>query len=174
MSPTPTDVGSYQGNGQATVAGHGTTIPIPVKVGPQHEREDSASSNGAPVAPDSRGAPPPRPNSAAGSVTSSQQSASCQAANGGGPGHMPSGISVQELKQMTALRMAHEQGHLRVVSPFHYSESVCACSAVVLAVIFFFSGVFLRNSVGVSLRFSFSYTAKKPCPAGMSKKSRPS
>lgn len=123
MSPTPTDVGSYQGNGQAAVSGHGTTAPIPVKGGPQREWEDSGSSHGAPVASESRGAPPPRPSSAAGSVTSSQQGASSQA-NSGGPGHMPSGISVQELKQMTALRMAHEQGHIRVVSPFHYGELV--------------------------------------------------
>lgn len=48
---------------------------------------------------------------------------SAEAAGGAGPGNMPSGISVQELKQMTALRMAHAQGHVRVVSPFQpYGE----------------------------------------------------
>lgn len=46
---------------------------------------------------------------------------------------MPSGISVQELKQMTALRMAHAQGHVRVVSPFQqYGEGRVVGGVVML------------------------------------------
>lgn len=73
----------------------------------------------------------PRGNSSsAPSQTQLQTAASSQGTGGRedngvagtGPGNMPSGISVLELKQMTALRMAHAQGHLGGASSFPYGE----------------------------------------------------
>lgn len=123
MSPTTTDT-------VTTVApATAPEVPSPMKE-VSLDRDDSAcssQSSGAPSSgagtarlgsPESRSAgtalrPPP--------INTTAASEKDLARVGGGPGNMPSGISVQELKQMTALRMAHEQGHVRVVSPFHAS-----------------------------------------------------
>lgn len=109
MSPTPTDVSYRSANtmdrGSAYVANPGPLKGV---------REEHAV-----VAADARVT---RMN---GNTSSSSQAFSSNGTgNGAGPGNMSSGISVQELKQMTALRMAQAQGHLRVVSPFQYGENM--------------------------------------------------
>ncbi|CAM9920432.1 unnamed protein product, partial [Discosporangium mesarthrocarpum] len=86
--------------------------PTPADASHRHDdslRGDNDSSSLSVV-------PPPR-------VVRSSSSSSLQGESqphGTGPGGMPSGISVQELKQMTALRMAHAQGHLYVANPYQY------------------------------------------------------
>lgn len=123
MTPTPTDVGTYR-NTHAVGGEARAAAPLPMK-GKAVERDDTSSvsshgGGGVPSRPGStepphRGRPPP--------ITTSLQNQQQQSTGGGGPGNMPSGISVQELKQMTALRMAHEQAHLRASSPFASGES---------------------------------------------------
>ena len=131
MAPTPTDAGTYRNTqtvgGEALGGEARAAAPLPM-TGKGFERDDTSSvsshgGGGVPSRPSStepphRGRPPP--------ITTSlqqQQQQQQSSGGGGGPGNMPSGISVQELKQMTALRMAHEQAHLRASSPFASGES---------------------------------------------------
>lgn len=107
MSPTPTDVSYRTANAMDRGPAH-ANAPGPVK----GLREDHMG-----VSVDNRAS---RLNGNA--SHGAQALPTGGTGNGVGPGNMSSGISVQELKQMTALRMAQEQGHLRVVSPFSYGE----------------------------------------------------
>lgn len=130
MSPSPADVG-YRSSSLDAGRSRELNTSLPTKEsGLQwNERSGGNSQNGvggggggkggrtalsrtSSAEPVTRGRPPP--------VSASLPSGSGSVA-GCGPVNMPSSISVQELKQMTALRMAHEQGHLRVVSPFRFS-----------------------------------------------------
>lgn len=129
MTPTPTDVGTYRNTLHAVGGEARSAAPLPIKgkQQPGLERDDTSSvsshgggGGGVPSRPGStepphRGRPPPI-------TTSLQQQQQSGGGGGGGPGNMPSGISVQELKQMTALRMAHEQAHHRTSSPFASGE----------------------------------------------------
>lgn len=128
MTPTPTDVGTFR-NTHAAVGGEArAAAPLPVK-GKTLERDDtsSVSSHGGGGVPSRPGSTEPphsgRPPPITTSLQHQQQQQQSSGGGGGGPGNMPSGISVQELKQMTALRMAHEQAHLRASSPFASGES---------------------------------------------------
>lgn len=129
MSPSPADVG-YRSSSLDAGRNRELSTSLPTKEsGLQwNERSGGSSQSGvgggggkggrtalsrtSSAEPVTRGRPPP--------VSTSLPSGSGTLA-GCGPVNMPSSISVQELKQMTALRMAHEQGHLRVVSPFRFS-----------------------------------------------------
>lgn len=129
MSPSPTDVGGYRNTPSLGTGGGSVTpaIPIPLKKGgaeggtPQHEDSGSLSSRPSSAEVGSVGSSSTQDRPLPISASSSLEQQTSTASVGGGSGNMPSGISVQELKQMTALRMAHEQGHLRVVSPFHHN-----------------------------------------------------
>lgn len=145
MSPTPTDVCSdsiIAGNlQQATTTT--TALAPPVKDEPPLSSTESTALGEDTSSVSSHGAPSPRPGSTEPSppgrqslrppVISTTAAATGQhksGSDGAGAGNLPSGISVQELKKATALRMAsqQQQAHLRVASPFSYgkkAERVC-------------------------------------------------
>lgn len=143
MSPTPTDVGSSVNSQQTTALPAETTTPAvapapPLKEEPRLSAEaaaalgedtSSVSSHGAPSSPRPGSAEPqqpPRPSLPPPiSITTTGQHEA--AAGGGSDDNLPSGISVQELKKATALRMANQQqAHLRVVGSFGYGKAVRA------------------------------------------------
>lgn len=106
MSPTPTDVSYRSGNGMDRAFDNVTASATLKGVRDEHV---SLARGG-------------RSSRSTGNSSNSSQTPPAAPGNGAGPGNMSGGISVQELKQMTALRMAQAQGHLGVVSSFPYGE----------------------------------------------------
>lgn len=93
----------------------------------QGEDTSSVSSHGAssPGRPGSTEPPPPpgRQSSLPPAMISTTATAEHEVGSDvAGASNLPSGISVQELKKATALRMANQQqqAHLRVVNPYGY------------------------------------------------------
>lgn len=126
MSPTPTDVVSLAGNSQQT-----TNLPLLLSV---KEEPPLSAAEAAPLGEDTSSVSPhgafsPRPGSAEPAGRQSLPPPISTAAATTGQQHersgdnLPSGISVQELKKATALRMANQQqAHLRVASSFNYGR----------------------------------------------------
>ncbi|CAM9864260.1 unnamed protein product, partial [Scytosiphon promiscuus] len=149
MAPAPTDVDDGTRNPEREQEEHPKTggrsvrgrpafpapaakaAPVPIKgnaaavtaaavaVGMLREDTSSVGSRGGPSptingSPTSSSVQPPRLEEEDGEEEQPPPAA--------GPGNLSSGISIEELKKMTALRMANQQqqAHLRVVSPFDY------------------------------------------------------
>lgn len=123
--PKPGGMTSARGRG----APPAPAAPVPVKgraaAAAAILREDTSSVG-------SRGAPSPPIANGSGQSSSVQPQYHQEEEEEGkhqppaaGPGNLSSGISIEELKKMTALRMANQQqqAHLRVVSPFSCGKS---------------------------------------------------